>query len=745
MKFLIFILITGMAVALPTIEEARRIMGSQNTSEREKFTLEIWESGKNTLPLLRELAKDEDPEIANRAGFVLRRLRMGLNPESPEELLLLAEAVDMAKPEQRLTVLNELLEHPRGAPVGLVFLNDWATRGGANPERLSALTKLVTEALLEQRGYWKTFFTESLSPRCRGVIIAELARQDLPMKNQMISVLGMSETKEVYEAARSSTAGLNQIAHRSLAHIAVTQGQVSLALQILKDGLEVATDPNLARILAFLEVTSKTPPSAQKGKWARELSLFRARMKEDFSKTLRLVKEIEERPFLQYESSLLSGVFPNPERSKEPHLRGNSTLGDLHTFFDSPPGEPDIEALASAVLIEWSALARTLILLGRPIEASETYNANEKTTSAVDLLWRTGNRNKALEMAQTIFDGIDEKNQIRMRLTLTKLYLESGEKDRAAKAFEPLIFQGIQRDDIRRTALAIGLKILPREQIIPLAINLFAERPYQRAAVIAVFLPYPEKVSIFWYEYFREQDPLLPPSTIFKKVEEFLNGDQTKAREIITDSLKKKTKKNLLPNDSLYQNALYLRLPTSLEIVKKAAWYQFSIRDLLGIIRDKSWPIDSRKKALQTALKINPTDISLRWFDLQLNQNGDLDSLHVLTLGDPGTALRLGGYTGKRETLSMCTGVTNLKNNSSLRCLAILAKSYLEKGETEKAARLFQTVLCGEIAAGNQPATPIKATLENLENLYEARFKLSTREDEKKLWEERLKSIRKND
>ena len=93
----------------------------------------------------------------------------------------------------------------------------------------------------------------------------------------------------------------------------------------------------------------------------------------------------------------------------------------------------------------------------------------------------------------------------------------------------------------------------------------------------------------------------------------------------------------------------------------------------------------------------------------------------------------------------MCTGVTNLKNNSSLRCLAILAKSYLEKGETEKAARLFQTVLCGEIAAGNQPATPIKATLENLENLYEARFKLSTREDEKKLWEERLKSIRKND
>ena len=741
MKFLTFILSTGVAVAIPTIEEARRILGSQNTNEREEFTMKIWETGRNTLPLLRKLARDDDPEISNRAGFVLRRLRMGLKPGSPEDLLLLAEAVDMAKPEKRGPVLNDLLEHPEGAPIGLVFLDNWASREGENPERIASLTKLVTEALLEQRSYWKTFFTEALSPRCRGAIIAELARQDLPMKSQMISVLGKTRTGAVYEAAMSSPAGLNQSAHRSLAQIAVAQGEVPLALQILKDGLETAIDPDLARNLAYLEAVSETPASAHDGKWAHELALFRARMKADFPETLHLAKEMVKRPLLKYESHLLSGALAIPDPAEKSAPSDSSTLHALHSFFGSPAGEPDIEALASAILIDWSTLARTLTMLGRPIEASEILDSNGQASSAVGLLWRTGNRDKALEISQRTLDGIDENDQIRMRLTLAKLYLESGEKEFAAKVFEPLIFQGIQRDDIRRSALAIGLKIFPREKLLPLAKNLLAERPFQRAAAIAVLLPYPEKVSVSWYEYFREQNPLLPPSIIFKKVEDFLNGDLTKAREIISVSLKEKTKNTLLPNDALYQHALHLRLPASLEIVEKAAWYQLSTSDLLGVIRDESWPDESRKRALQIALKITPTDISLRWFDLQLNQNGSLESLHLLTLGDPGAALRLGAYTGKRETLSRCTGVANLKDNSSLRCLSVLAKSYFKNGEIKEAARLFQTILCGEIAAGNQPASSIQATLENLAFLYEARFQLSTGEDEKKLWGHRLKSI----
>lgn len=742
-KLLALFLCTGLAAAVPDIEEARRQLGSQDTKVRESFTIKIWESGRETLPLLRELASDEDPEISNRAGYVLRRLRMGLTPRSPEELLTLAEAVDIAKPEKRRTVLNTLLEHPEGAPVGLVFLDNWASREPGNPERLSALAKMVTEALLEQRSYWKTFFTESLSPRCRGFLIAAISQQDLPMKGQMIEILGRKNTKEVYGHSLESTLELNQLAHRRLAGIAVAQGRLSLAAQILAEGFEVAEDPDLARNLAYLESVGQVDPLPHHGRWSDELNLFRARMKGDRAEVLRLARGLKKSPLLEYECNLLAGELSPPHSSKSNLLPGAPTLDPLHTFFGNPADNPDIEALASAVLIDWSTLAKTLAILGQPVEASETLLSNDQASSAVGLLLRTGHREKALKIANDILNGLDEKKQIRMRISLAKLHLENGDKDAAAKVFEPLIFQGIQRDDIRRAALATGLKILPREKILPLATNLLAERPYQRAGSIPVFLPYPGQVSVSWYEYFRKNDPLLPPSVLFKKVENFLNGDRSKAKELIAESVTTSAKSKLLPNDPLYQHALFLRLPEALSIVEKAAWYQLNTKDLLAIIRDDTWPLDTRKQALKTALQIDPTNISLAWFNLQLNGTGNLENLHLLTLGEAGSALKLGALTQKRETLARCIGVSNLKNHATFTVLSVLGKSYLDNNQPGEAVLLLQTALLGEIASGIQPSSSISKTLENLTLLYRAKLAQATDESEQAVWKDRLKRIGK--
>jgi len=125
---LLFFLLTLPAFALPTLEEARERLGSTDAELRETTSLELWKNSQNSLPLLEKLAEDRNPEIRNRAHHILRRFKMGLTPESPKELLALAESLENATPDQFPTPLKALLAHDEGLPVALVIFNQWATR-----------------------------------------------------------------------------------------------------------------------------------------------------------------------------------------------------------------------------------------------------------------------------------------------------------------------------------------------------------------------------------------------------------------------------------------------------------------------------------------------------------------------------------------------------------------------------------------------------------------------------------------
>lgn len=741
MRLFLILLFSATAFALPPIEEARKTLGSQNAGERKALTLKIWESGREAIPLMSELAGDRDPEVARRADFVLQRLRMGLEPESPEELLKLAQAVDEAKYDFRATRLDELLRHPQGMFAGMVFFDTWTSNPDLPGKHAYLLAKVIVESLIEQRSYWRPILQTPLNPRCRGALAAVLANGDFPMRSQMICILAKNDTRLVYEMAASCGDDLAGPAHLDFARMATIGGDVRLALDILKRGLAKAQEPDIARALAFLEVGSGLEPITYQGKWATELALFRARARKDFVKVLQISSTLNERPHLAYESRLLANSLTLPDGGEQNGFSAETSLAAIHRSFGSPPGEPDIEALTSSILIEWSELARTLTLLAHPVEASERLSTEGQVTTAIGLLWRTGHREEARILAERSLDGLDEKNHTKIRLTLATLHLESGELEKAAEYFSPLISLGISSELHRRAALSLGLKLFPREKLIPLAPELSAEQTYQRASAISALLPYHPSVAIYWYEFFRDQDPVKPPELIFKEVEAFLDGDRREGRDLIVRELSKSTKSRLLPSDQLYQLALFFRVPNAIEIAEKAAWYQLSTSDLMTIMRDEAWPLTARQKALSSALAIDPADPVIHWFDLKLNGTIYPSSLELHTFGDPSEALQLAGLTLKRETLALTCEVANIKDHMALRCLAILGKSYLKNDQPEEATRFLQTMLCGEIAIGNHPATPIQATIENLANYFRSRRDLAGDLQEKAIWSERLQLI----
>lgn len=737
MKILIFLLIIANALALPSFEEACEVLGSRETNRREVLTNEIWSAGREAIPLLQKLAEEENPEVFRRALFVLQRIRMGLEPDSPAELLKLAEAVNLATPEFRASKLAELLDYPQGIKVALVFLDGWSADPQMPPEQVFKLSELVTKVVLERRSSWKIFLSTDVSSRCRGALIAALSWQDHPIKLQMIANLASQQTKEVYEMSITCPDRITSEAYLAMARIATVHGDIPLALQILASGLQQDSSPNFARAIAFLEAGSGLPPIKYNGNWIHELNLFRARAHKDFKGVLRLASKPDLDPILAYESYLVSGSLTLPSTEGSVEIPAGSALASLHQSFGNPPGEPDIEALTSSVLIDWSELARTLMNLACPSEAAEKLSSENQVITATSLLWRTNHRDKALSLSREVLNDPANSLQTRMRLTLASLYFQSGDREKAREFFKEVIRTGIQQDTRLQSALKLGLNFFSREELLQLVPGLTETQAYQRAPSIVGLLPYQSKVSTYWYEFFREKDPSQSPLAIFKSVQYFLANQREQAEAIIAEQLAT-SKKLLLPTDVIYQQALFLKVPSALKMTKAAAWYQLSIDDLFSIARDSSWDREARKEALATALLIDPSNVVLHWLNMKLNQVELPVPAHLPTLGDPGLALQLVAHTRRLETIALISELVDLRDHRGLRCLTILGDAHLQNGQPGRAARFLQAAICGEIATGPQPATPIESSLDNLARYFKARKLISNSSDEKEIWTDRL-------
>ena len=83
-------------------------LGEESFKVREGATRQLWEMGSEAVPRLREAMRGTNPEIAKRAAYILRKIELGLTPETPEAVLSLIERYTHANREEKLKIVFEL-------------------------------------------------------------------------------------------------------------------------------------------------------------------------------------------------------------------------------------------------------------------------------------------------------------------------------------------------------------------------------------------------------------------------------------------------------------------------------------------------------------------------------------------------------------------------------------------------------------------------------------------------------------
>jgi tetratricopeptide (TPR) repeat protein len=75
---------------------------------REEATRKLWELGQLAVPKLKEAIRGSDPEVAKRATTVLRKIDLGITPETPEAVVALVERYGRSNIDDKQRILREL-------------------------------------------------------------------------------------------------------------------------------------------------------------------------------------------------------------------------------------------------------------------------------------------------------------------------------------------------------------------------------------------------------------------------------------------------------------------------------------------------------------------------------------------------------------------------------------------------------------------------------------------------------------
>ena len=83
-------------------------LGSLSFREREAASNELWELGAAAVEELAKASKSGDPEVARRARILLDRIRSGIGPDTPAEIVELVQRYGTGTRAQKITVLERL-------------------------------------------------------------------------------------------------------------------------------------------------------------------------------------------------------------------------------------------------------------------------------------------------------------------------------------------------------------------------------------------------------------------------------------------------------------------------------------------------------------------------------------------------------------------------------------------------------------------------------------------------------------
>lgn len=111
------LLLTGILSLLsPAQDQAAREQGWRNSlgagdfKTRAATMTEIWGEGRGSLEFLESLIQGADPELVGRATTVVRKIKLGITPETPEEITQLVNRYFGATAKKKLRVIEELID-----------------------------------------------------------------------------------------------------------------------------------------------------------------------------------------------------------------------------------------------------------------------------------------------------------------------------------------------------------------------------------------------------------------------------------------------------------------------------------------------------------------------------------------------------------------------------------------------------------------------------------------------------------
>lgn len=86
----------------------RKDLGAEDFKTRDEAMKKIWEAGQSALPFLEELAGDEDPELSVRASTVARKVRLGITPDTPANVIDMVDQYFDATPKGKIAIAEKL-------------------------------------------------------------------------------------------------------------------------------------------------------------------------------------------------------------------------------------------------------------------------------------------------------------------------------------------------------------------------------------------------------------------------------------------------------------------------------------------------------------------------------------------------------------------------------------------------------------------------------------------------------------
>ena len=127
------------------IAEAIEQLGHPKYHVREKATKFLWSVGEAAAPALRRALKSDDPEVVHRARSILERFNYGIFPDTPKEIVQLAEQYRDGAPAAKRSAVQKLLEVGPEAYPTLLAISTSEADAGLRQEILRQLRPHVTK------------------------------------------------------------------------------------------------------------------------------------------------------------------------------------------------------------------------------------------------------------------------------------------------------------------------------------------------------------------------------------------------------------------------------------------------------------------------------------------------------------------------------------------------------------------------------------------------------------------------